>query len=66
MGNMLITVGVVLVIAGLAYKAGLLNWLGNLPGDLRLGDENRRVYIPITTMIVLSIALSLLLSLWRR
>ncbi|MEQ8762940.1 MAG: DUF2905 domain-containing protein [Planctomycetota bacterium] len=28
--------------------------LGNLPGDLRFGDENFRVYLPITTLLLIN------------
>lgn len=40
-----------------------LRWVGRLPGDLRFGREGTRIYIPITTAIVLSLALSLLSAL---
>ena len=65
-GSWLITAGVVLVVAGVAYKFGLLNWFGNLPGDIKYESGHTKVYFPIVTMIVVSIVLSLLLSLFRR
>ncbi|MDQ6757673.1 MAG: DUF2905 domain-containing protein, partial [Bacteroidota bacterium] len=34
-----------------------LNWLGKLPGDIRIEKENFKFYFPITTMIILSITL---------
>ncbi len=33
-------------------------WLGKLPGDIRIESENTRVYIPITTCILLSLLLT--------
>jgi len=41
-------------------------FFGRLPGDIRIENEHTRIYIPITTMIVLSIVLSLLLHLFKR
>ncbi len=66
LGNWLITAGLVLVLLGLAYKFGLLNWFGNLPGDIKYEGKNTRFYFPIVTMLVISVILSLLLSFFRR
>ena len=66
LGNLLIGAGVILVLLGLAYKLGLLGWFGNLPGDIRYEQGNTKIYFPIVTMIVLSVVVSLLLSLFRR
>ncbi|MCJ7766439.1 MAG: DUF2905 domain-containing protein [Thiovulaceae bacterium] len=65
-GNMIIGAGVLLIVIGLAYKFGLLGWFGNLPGDIRYEGENTRFYFPVVTMIVISVVLSLLLSLFRK
>ena len=60
-------IGKMMVVAGLALAgAGLLIWgLGRmgfrgLPGDIRYESEHVRVYFPIVTSIVLSLALTLL------
>jgi hypothetical protein len=45
---------------------GALSWVGRLPGDIRYDGENARVYIPITTMIVVSVAVSGIAYLLRR
>ena len=66
MGNLLIGAGVLLIVLGLAYKFGLLGWFGNLPGDIRYESGNTKVYFPIVTMIVISVVLSLVVSLFRR
>jgi cytochrome b subunit of formate dehydrogenase len=67
-GKILIVAGIILVIAGLViYFAGnKLNWLGHLPGDIRIEKENVRFYFPITTMILVSAVLSLILYLIRK
>lgn len=54
------------VIGGLVLLLGRVLDLGNLPGDLVYRGENVQVYIPIATMIVLSILLTLLLNLILR
>lgn len=66
LGLVLIGVGVVAVIAGVLALAGALSWFGRLPGDLRFEGENTRVYIPITSMLLVSVGLSLLAALLRR
>lgn len=68
LGKILIISGIVLVVAGLViYFAGSkLHWLGHLPGDIRIVRENVRIYIPITTMIIISILLSAILFLIRK
>jgi hypothetical protein len=61
-----IVIGFVMVGFGLLMWAGALSWFGRLPGDLRLGDERTRVFIPITSMLIVSLILSLILWLVRR
>jgi hypothetical protein len=66
LGNLLIATGLLLLLAGIAYKFGLLGWFGNLPGDIRFESGNTRFYFPVTTMILVSILLSLLLFIFKR
>jgi hypothetical protein len=63
---MLLGASIFLVGVLLAYAPWLLSWFGRLPGDIRIESESTRVFIPITSMIVVSLALSLLLHLIRR
>lgn len=65
-GNLIIAAGAVLILIGIAYKLGLLNWFGNLPGDIRIESENSRIYFPVTTMILISVVLSLLLAVLKK
>ena len=67
-GKVLIFVGILLIIAGLIiYFAGnRLSWVGHLPGDIRIVKENIRIYIPITTMIIISVILTLIAWLIRK
>lgn len=65
-GNVLIISGIVLVLAGVAAKYGLMGWFGHLPGDLRIKGEHGAFYFPITTMVLLSVLLSIIVNLLRR
>ena len=68
MGRWLIIAGAVLIGLGLLwqYAPWTLNWFGRLPGDIRIESENGRVFIPITSMIIVSLVLTLLINLFRR
>jgi di/tricarboxylate transporter len=59
----LILLGAGLIVAGLLVWSGGLSWFGRLPGDLRFEGERHRVYLPLVSMLVLSVVASLLLSL---
>ncbi len=67
-GRALVALGLVLVLLGLVwlYAPGLLAWFGRLPGDIRLEREGFRFYLPLTSMLLVSLALSLLLNLLLR
>jgi hypothetical protein len=66
MARWLIVLGVVLIVAGLLWPwLGRLG-LGRLPGDIVIERENFRLYLPITTSILISIVLSLILWLLNR
>lgn len=66
LGLLIAGIGVLLVVVGLLVASGGLSWFGRLPGDLRFEGERTRVFVPITSMLVLSVALSVLLWLLRR
>ncbi len=62
----------ILIIIGLAIVAIGLLWpwlgslpLGRLPGDIFIERENFRLYLPITTMVIASLLLSLIFWLFR-
>lgn len=67
-GKILIILGCVFLIAGLSlsYAPWLINWFGKLPGDIHIKNEHRSVFIPVTSMIVISLILSLLLNLFNK
>lgn len=68
LGKLLAVIGVVLVVIGLAftYAPWLIGWFGKLPGDIRIEGEQRFVFIPITSMLVVSIILTLIINLFFR
>jgi len=65
-GLLVVVGGAFLVVAGVLVYSGALNWFGRLPGDIRYEGEHTRVYVPIVSMLIISIALSLILYLVRR
>jgi membrane protein implicated in regulation of membrane protease activity len=65
-GTLIIAVGVVVVIVGVLVTTGAFSWFGRLPGDLRLGGGRTRVFVPITSMLIVSVVLSILLTLLTR
>ena len=68
-GKLLITTGIILVVLGLviSYAPWLVNWFGKLLGDIRIEDENKSIFIPITSSIAISIILSIVANLlfWK-
>jgi hypothetical protein len=64
MGKFLIIAGIILVIAGLIlHFVPRLPLPGKLPGDIVIDRGNFKMYIPITTSILISVILSLVLYL---
>ncbi len=64
-GTLLVVIGAVLVLVGLAvWGLGRLGFRG-LPGDVRFETDGGRVYFPIVTCVVLSVLLTLALWLWQ-
>ena len=68
LGKILLLLGLVTALVGamLMWAPGLLGWFGHLPGDIRIERDNGSFYFPITSMLLVSIVLSLLLSLFFR
>lgn len=65
-GQLVVTLGVILIIVGLAAMRGWLSWFGRLPGDVRVERENMQLYVPIVSMILISILFSVLSYVLRR
>lgn len=67
-GKTLIVLGVLLVVTGviLLYAPWLVSWFGRLPGDIRIERDEGSVFIPITSMVIVSIVVSLILNIFFR
>ena len=66
LGQLVVTVGVIVVVLGLMTMRGWLGWFGHLPGDVRVERESVRLYVPIVSMLLISILLSVLSYVLRR
>ncbi len=66
-GSVLMAVGAAVFAVGLLvrFAPGLFSWFGNLPGDIRYESDRSRVFIPITSMILLSVIATVAVNLWR-
>jgi hypothetical protein len=65
-GVLLVLLGLGLAVVGLLVWAGAFGWFGRLPGDIRIERETVRIYVPLASMIVVSLVLSALFYLFRR
>lgn len=67
-GKYIIVFGLFLLLAGILiyFFHDKLHWIGHLPGDIRIEKENFHFYIPITTMILFSILLTLLIGVIKK
>ena len=65
-GPPIVIAGIVVVVLGLLVWWGGLSWFGRLPGDIRIERDRVHVYIPLVSMLLLSVVLSLILYLINR
>ena len=63
-GKILVALGVLVVLVGVAIQLGMP--LGRLPGDLKLTKGNFTFYSPLLTCLVLSVVGTVLLNLFFR
>ena len=66
MNRLLIGIGVLLALIGVGWPWLRRVPLFRLPGDIVIDRPGLRVFVPITTMILLSLLLSLIAWLMRR
>ncbi len=66
--RLLIIIGSVIAFAGvlLLLATRYFPWLGNLPGDIRIETENFKVFVPLATMILVSLLATILLNIVLR
>jgi hypothetical protein len=65
-GKILLVVGLLVAAVGLLAVLGIRIPLGELPGDIRIGGERGAIFIPLATMIVISIILTIVVNLLLR
>jgi len=67
-GKWIIGIGVIIILVGIIiyFFHDKLNWIGRLPGDIRIEKENFRFYFPIVTMILFSLLGTLIIWLIRK
>ena len=66
MQRLLIVLGALILLAGLLWPWLSRLPLGRLPGDIVVDRPGFRFFMPITTMIIVSVVVSLILWLFRR
>jgi fumarate reductase subunit C len=65
-GPLIVILGLVIVLIGLAVWSGAFGWFGRLPGDIRIERESVRIYVPLVSMLVVSVVVSLVLYVLNR
>jgi ABC-type enterochelin transport system permease subunit len=66
-GKSLILFGIILIVTGsVLVLFGKVPWFGRLPGDIIIKNEGFTFYFPVATMILLSIALTILFNIIGR
>jgi len=66
-GKYVIFSGIIIVLTGVViyFFHNKLNWIGNLPGDIRIERQNFRFYFPITTLILFSLLINIIIRIFR-
>ena len=67
LGKLLVMLGAVIVLIGLFLWTGLgRSWLGQLPGDIHYKKSNFSFHFPVVTCLLISVALTLLIRIFRK
>jgi hypothetical protein len=65
-GRFLVVIGILLVVVGGLAMVGIRLPFGQLPGDIAITRDRGGLFIPLGTMLVISIVLTLLANLFLR
>jgi hypothetical protein len=67
-GKYMVLIGIAIVVIGIVvyFFHDKLNWIGHLPGDIRVEKENFKFYFPITTMIIFSVVITIIFRIIKR
>jgi hypothetical protein len=66
LGLLVVAAGLLLVLVGGLIAAGALSWFGRLPGDIRIEGDSVKVYVPLVSMLLVSVVLSLAFAILGR
>ena len=65
-GMIIVMAGAILIALGFLVYAGAFRWFGKLPGDISYKGDHMQFYVPVVSMLIISLVLSLLFYLLRR
>lgn len=65
-GLLIIALGIGAIVVGALIWIGAFSWFGHLPGDIRIENDDTRVYIPLASMVIVSIVLTVVVNLISR
>ena len=67
-GKLLVMVGALLMAVGIVIWSGVkyFHWFGHLPGDIRIERDNFKFYMPLASMLLVSVVFSLVLWIVRK
>ena len=70
MGKLIMIIGGMLVLGGaviyLLEDKIRWDWLGNLPGDIKIEKGNFKLYFPLMTSILLTLVVNVLIWIFRK
>jgi hypothetical protein len=66
LGRILLVIGIVLVVVGALAVLGVRLPFGRLPGDIAIEGDRGGIYIPLGTMILVSVLLTILFNVFFR
>ena len=66
MGKLLLLVGASIFILGLLFLLSRVGFLGKLPGDISFSSDNLTCFVPIASMLLISILLTIIANVLLR
>jgi hypothetical protein len=65
-GRIMLIIGLALALVGgiILLASRFFPWMGNLPGDFSFESGNMKIYVPLATMLLISILGTLLLNIF--
>ncbi len=67
-GKYIVIAGALVVLVGIIiyFFHDYFKWIGKLPGDISVEKENFRFYFPLATMIVFSLAITIIVNIVKK